>query len=162
MPPIYKTDADSRLASSRPQFAAKLFAHLIHRRAVARGRQVLWPGRFATERTGSVLDCTLRMRDRAKRLDAGPGGSAVGRVVNKVGFCAAPRCARRLLRRGRVQRIQLFSSMTSKNPSRTTASLKRRQRSNQPDVGIELLCKEVRPRSQPGFAGVEITPRPLA
>ena len=29
-------------------------AHLIHHRAVARGRQVLWPGRFATERTGSV------------------------------------------------------------------------------------------------------------
>jgi len=28
---------------------------LIHHRAVARGRQVLWPGRFATERTAGVL-----------------------------------------------------------------------------------------------------------
>ena len=67
-----RTDAFTRrLASSIPQFAAKLFAHLIHRRAVARGRQVPWPGRFATERTGSVLARPLRMRDRAKRLGRG-------------------------------------------------------------------------------------------
>ena len=46
-------------------------AHLIHHRAVARDRQVLWPERFATERNA---------------LDAGPGGSAVGKMVNKVGL----------------------------------------------------------------------------
>ena len=46
-------------------------AHLIHHRAVARGRQVLWPERFATESTGSVLACTVRMLDRAKRPGRG-------------------------------------------------------------------------------------------
>ena len=50
---------------------APLLPHLIHHRAVARGRQVLWPGRFATERTGSVLACKVRMRDQAKRRGRG-------------------------------------------------------------------------------------------
>ncbi len=42
-------------------------AHLIHHGSVARGRQGLCLGRFATERTGNVLACTVRMRDRAER-----------------------------------------------------------------------------------------------
>jgi len=44
---------------------------LIHHPSVARRRQVPWLGRFATERTGSVLACTVRMRDRAKRRRRG-------------------------------------------------------------------------------------------
>jgi len=50
--------------------------HLIHHGAVAKGRQVLWPRRFATERTGSVLarlrnNNGVSLRDRAKRLGCG-------------------------------------------------------------------------------------------
>jgi protein-S-isoprenylcysteine O-methyltransferase Ste14 len=63
-----------------------VISRLVHHPSVTRGRQAQWLWCFATERTGGVLACTLRMRDRAKRRRRGPGGAAVGRVVNKVGF----------------------------------------------------------------------------
>jgi len=48
-------------------------ARLLHNPTVARRFKVLPPGRFATERTGGVLACTLRMGDRAKRRGGGAG-----------------------------------------------------------------------------------------
>ena len=51
--------------------AALESARLVCHPFVARRCQVLQMGRLATERTGNVLACTVRMRDRAKRPRCG-------------------------------------------------------------------------------------------
>ena len=48
--------------------------------------QVPWPGRFATERIRSVLACTVRMRDRAKRRGCGAWERRSRLVRNKPGL----------------------------------------------------------------------------
>ena len=60
-------------------------ARMIHAPTFARGFQAAKMGRFATERTGNVLDCTVRMRDRGKRCRFGVWERRSRLVMNNPG-----------------------------------------------------------------------------
>src|SRR6056297_2660633 len=55
---------------------------LIYDPFVARCRQGQWLRCFATERTGGVLACPVKMRLAAKRRRRGTDGAAAARLVN--------------------------------------------------------------------------------